>query len=91
MHLLGDERASGPVNLSAFEPVTNAAEPTRTLGRVLGRPTIFPVPAAALRLALGELADALLTGQRAVPAKALALGYVFRMPDLADALRAALD
>lgn len=89
MHLLGDERASGPVNLSAPEPVTNA-EFTRTLGRVLGRPTLFPVPAAALRLVLGELADALLTGQRAVPEKALALGYDFRLPDLADALRAAL-
>lgn len=85
-----DARAGGPINVSAPEPVTNA-EFTKTLGRVLGRPTIFPVPAFALRLALGELADALLTGQRAVPEKALQLGYRFTHPTLADALRAAID
>lgn len=89
MHLMADDRATGPFNLSAPEPVTNA-EFTRVLGRVLGRPTLFPVPALALRLALGELADALLTGQRAVPEKALALGYDFRSPDLAATLRAAI-
>jgi uncharacterized protein (TIGR01777 family) len=89
LHLLNDDRATGPFNLSAPEPVTNA-EFTRVLGRVLGRPTVFPVPAIALRLALGELADALLTGQRAVPDKALALGYTFRSPDLAATLRAAI-
>jgi len=85
-----DPRATGPMNLSAPEPVTNA-EFTKTLGRVLGRPTILPVPAFALRLALGELADALLTGQRAVPEKALTLGYRFRHTALGDALRAAIE
>lgn len=84
-----DARANGPLNVSAAEPVTNA-EFTKTLGRVLGRPTILPVPAFALRLALGELADALLTGQRAVPDKAQRLGYQFKYTSLADALRAAI-
>jgi uncharacterized protein (TIGR01777 family) len=88
--LITDERAAGPFNLSAPEPVTNA-DFTRALGRVLHRPTIFPVPAFALRLALGELSDALLTGQRAVPEKALALGYAFRHTDLDAALAAALQ
>ena len=75
--------------MSAPTPVTNA-EFTRTLGRVLHRPTIFPVPAFALKLALGELSDALLTGQRAVPEKALALGYQFRHATLEAALRSVL-
>lgn len=89
--LIEDETARGPFNLTAPAPVTNA-EFTRTLGRVLRRPTVFAVPAVALRLALGEMADLLLTGQRAVPAKAQALGYRFRFaelePALADVLRA---
>lgn len=81
--------ARGPVNLCAPTPVTNV-EFTRALGAVLRRPTIMAVPAFALKLALGELSDVLLTGQRAVPQKALALGYVFRHPTLEPALRAVL-
>lgn len=87
--LIANAGARGPFNLSAPTPVTNA-EFTRTLGAVLHRPTIMPVPAFALTLALGELSDVLLTGQRAVPTKAQALGYVFRHPRLDTALRAAL-
>ena len=87
--LITDDAARGAFNLSGPAPVTNA-EFTRTLGRVLHRPTIFPVPAFALKLALGELSDALLTGQRAVPEKALALGYQFRHATLEAALRAVL-
>ncbi len=87
--LITNAGARGAFNLSAPAPVTNA-EFTRTLGTVLRRPTIVPVPAFALRLALGELSDILLTGQRAVPQKAQALGYVFRHPALEQALRAAL-
>lgn len=87
--LLTDDRASGPFNLSAPEPVTNA-DFTRALGRALGRPTIIPVPAFALSLALGELSTVLLTGQRAVPAKALALGFGFRYPRIDDGLAAAI-
>jgi|694.fasta_scaffold05260_14 uncharacterized protein (TIGR01777 family) len=87
--LVTDDAARGAFNLSGPAPVTNT-EFTRTLGRVLHRPTIFPVPAFALKLALGELSDALLTGQRAVPEKALALGYQFRHATLEAALRSVL-
>lgn len=88
-HVIDDARASGPVNVCGPTPVTNA-EFTRALGRALHRPTIFPVPAFALRVALGELSDALLTGQRAVPAKATALGFTFTYPDVQSALDAAV-
>jgi NAD dependent epimerase/dehydratase family enzyme len=78
---------SGPLNLTAPEPVTNA-EFSRTLGRVLHRPAVMPAPAFAMRLALGEMADALLlTGQRVVPARAQALGYRFQFATLEPALR----
>ncbi|MEP7118840.1 MAG: TIGR01777 family oxidoreductase [Acidobacteriota bacterium] len=87
--LIADPQAEGPFNLSAPEPVTNA-EFTRALGRVLHRPTILPVPAFALEFALGEMAELLLTGQRAVPAKALGLPFGFRYSDLDQALAAAL-
>lgn len=88
-HVIDDPRASGPINVCGPAPVTNA-EFTRALGRALHRPTIFPVPAFALRLALGELSDALLTGQRAVPQRATALGFTFTYPDVQSALDAAL-
>lgn len=84
-----DRRAHGPFNLSAPEPVTNATF-TKALGQVLHRPTLIPVPAFGLRVALGELADVLLTGQRAVPDKALQLGYRFRYTAVDEALRAAI-
>lgn len=80
----------GPVNVVAPHPVRNA-EFTRTLGRVLRRPAIFPVPAFALRLLLGEMADALLlSSQRVLPAKLMAAGYSFLHPELETALRAVL-
>ena len=79
--------AAGPLNLTAPTPVTNA-EFTRTLGHVLHRPAFLPAPAFALRIALGEMADALLlSGQRAVPAAARELGFTFRHTHLEDALR----
>jgi NAD dependent epimerase/dehydratase family enzyme len=56
------------------------------LGKALSRPSWLPVPAIALRAPLGEMADMILTGQRVVPAKLLALGYRFRYPVLAAAL-----
>jgi hypothetical protein len=78
----------GPVNLTAPNPVTNA-EFAKVLGRVLHRPSVAPVPGFALRLLLGEVADALiLNGQRVLPAKATRLGFEFSYPDLAPALRA---
>jgi uncharacterized protein len=80
----------GPFNNSAPEPATNE-EFSRTLARVLHRPCLFRVPAFALRLAMGEMADGLLlSGQRAVPARALSLGFRFRYESLEAALRQAL-
>ncbi|HEU0023846.1 MAG TPA: TIGR01777 family oxidoreductase [Thermoleophilaceae bacterium] len=78
--------ASGPVNVVAPEPVTNR-ELSRELGRVLRRPAIAPVPALALKLLYGEMATIVITGRRVVPKRLLELGYSFRRPDLADALR----
>jgi uncharacterized protein (TIGR01777 family) len=79
--------AHGPLNATAPVPVPNG-EFAATLARVLRRPHVFRVPAFALRLALGEMADAaLLTGQRVLPARAQALGFRFRRPALELALR----
>jgi hypothetical protein len=78
----------GPLNVTAPEPVTNA-EFARTLGSALRRPAIVPAPAFALRLVLGEMADALiLGGQRVLPARAQSLGFSFRYATLDAALRA---
>jgi uncharacterized protein (TIGR01777 family) len=86
-HAMVEEGVEGPFNLVAPEPVTNR-EFTRTLGRVLGRPTLTPAPAFALRLALGEMADAtLLASTRVRPAVLLETGYAFRFPTLEGALR----
>jgi uncharacterized protein (TIGR01777 family) len=80
--------ASGPINATAPAPVPNA-EFARALGRALHRPAVMPAPAFALRLLLGEMADALLlSGQRAVPARASRLGFSFSFPALDQALRA---
>ena len=82
------DASHGPVNLVTPHRVTNQ-EFTKTLGRVLGRPTqVFPMPAAAARLAFGEMADALLLSSAKVhPAKLLTSGYAFRDPQLEAALR----
>jgi NAD dependent epimerase/dehydratase family enzyme len=66
--------------------VTNA-EFSRALGTALHRPAIVPMPAFALRLLVGELADSILTGQRAVPARAEEMGYQFRFRTLGAALK----
>ena len=84
---LTNETLRGPVNVVAPQPVTNCVF-AKTLGRVLRRPAMFPVPAFVLRLALGEMADALLlSSQRVEPAKLVASGYKFRFPELEGALR----
>ncbi len=78
---------SGPVNVVALSPVQNAAF-TRALARVLHRPAIFPAPAFMLRLALGEMADALLlSSQRVQPDKLLKANYQFRYQELQPTLR----
>jgi uncharacterized protein (TIGR01777 family) len=82
----GSGAASGPLNLSAPEPVTNK-ELSKALGRVLRRPAIAPVPALAVKLLYGEMATIVTTGVRMVPTRLLELGYGFRRPDLEDALR----
>jgi uncharacterized protein len=80
---------TGPVNATAPEPVTNLAF-SRALGRALRRPALAPIPAAALRLLYGDMAEVVTTGQRAVPRRPLELGYAYRHPDLDEALRDAL-
>jgi uncharacterized protein (TIGR01777 family) len=78
----------GALNLTAPEPVTNRAF-AHALGRAMRRPALVPTPGFALKLLLGEMAESLLlSGQRAVPAKAQRLGYVFRYPGLPEALAA---
>jgi uncharacterized protein len=82
---------SGPVNATAPNPVTNATFAS-ALGRAMHRPAFMPAPAFALRLLLGEMADALLlSGQRALPAKAQRLGFTFRFANVEDALAAIFD
>jgi len=80
--------ASGPVNLTAPEPVTNK-DLSRALGRVLRRPAIAPVPALAVKALYGEMATIVTTGARVVPRRLEELGYRFRRRELEDALRAA--
>jgi uncharacterized protein len=87
LHALATATLRGPVNVTAPEPVTNR-DFTRILGRVLRRPAPFAVPAAALRLALGEMAvGTVLASARALPSRLLESGYRFQHPDLDSALR----
>ena len=89
-HLIQTESLSGPVNMVGPNPVTNL-EFTKTLGAVLHRPAVLPVPPFALRLLFGEMADELLLiGQRVRPAKLLDSGYVFRFGELRKALESLL-
>ena len=86
-HALVTESLHGPVNAVAPQAVTNR-EFTKTLGRVLGRPTLLPLPTFAARLAFGEMADALLLAStRVEPARLQETGYVFRYPELEGVLR----
>ena len=81
---------SGAVNVVAPNPVTNA-EFTRSLGRAIHRPTLLPVPAVALRLAFGEMAEAtVLASERVMPARLEEAGFQFEYPDLAAGLQAIL-
>jgi uncharacterized protein (TIGR01777 family) len=82
---------TGPVNFVAPNPVTNA-EFTKTLGRALSKPTIFPIPAFGARLAFGEMGDALLlSSQRVQPAVLEERGFQFAHPTLEPALRHILE
>jgi uncharacterized protein len=81
---------SGPVNATAPSPVRNR-DFTKALAAAVHRPAFLPVPGVALRLALGEMATMLLTGQRVVPSAATAAGYAFKYPGLREALAASID
>ena len=84
---LTNDSLTGPINFVAPNPVRNA-EFTKTLGNVLSRPTIFPIPAFGVRFAFGEMADALLlSSQRVKPKRLKAAGYQFQHSDLRSALR----
>ena len=88
--LIQSEGASGAFNATAPEPVTNR-DFTRALGRVLQRPAVLHAPAFALKLALGEMSDLLITGQRALPARAEELGFRFSFRALEPALHDILE
>jgi len=90
-HALCTVSLRGPVNAVAPHPVTNR-EFTRTLGQLLHRPTIFPLPAFAVRLALGQMGqELLLASTRVEPAALVASGYKFRFPEVESALRYTLN
>lgn len=86
---IDDPEADGPVNVTAPTAVTNR-QLSHTLGRVLRRPAVLPVPALALRALYGEMASIVVTGQHVVPRRLHELGYVFRQPRLEPALRGVL-
>ena len=83
--IMEKEELMGVVNGTSPHPVTNA-DFTKGLGRVLRRPTLFPVPAFGLKLLFGEMAQILLEGQKVKPQKLLAAGFAFRHPELEEAL-----
>lgn len=85
-YLMETKAASGPYNLTAPNPLTNA-QFGHVLGKVLGRPAFMPTPALAMKLIFGEMSTVLLDGQRAVPEKLQALDYKFQYPDAESALR----
>jgi uncharacterized protein (TIGR01777 family) len=91
LHALETDALRGPVNVVAPQASTNY-EFTKTLGHVLSRPTIFPMPAFAARLMFGEMADAtLLASQRVEPARLQESGFVFKYPELEGALKHVLE
>ncbi|WP_030765622.1 TIGR01777 family oxidoreductase [Streptomyces sp. NRRL F-2664] len=89
-HIIDTPALSGPVNLTAPEPLTNR-QVTAAMARVLRRPAVLPVPAVALRVVLGEFSEDVLGGQRARPTRLLESGFVFQDPGIEQAVRAALQ
>ncbi|KOV90419.1 MULTISPECIES: TIGR01777 family oxidoreductase [unclassified Streptomyces] len=88
-HLIDHDDLSGPVNLTAPQPLTNG-EITAAMARALHRPALFAVPAPVLRTALGEMAGDVLGSQRVVPRRLLESGFRFAFPGIDEAIRAAL-
>ncbi|MFC1878829.1 TIGR01777 family oxidoreductase, partial [Chloroflexota bacterium] len=83
--LIENKQAQGAFNLTAPNPVTSRHFGL-TLGKVMGRPSLLPVPGFALKIALGEVSMTALTGQRVIPKRLLEMGFDFKYPDLEDAL-----
>jgi uncharacterized protein (TIGR01777 family) len=83
---LDDARVVGPLNCTGPEPL-RSREIARIIGRLLGRPSFVPAPGLAIRAAVGEVADEVLSSRRVLPRKALDLGFRFRFPTVEDALR----
>lgn len=90
LFLIDTNACSGAYNFTAPNPVSNN-EFTKTLGKALNRPTVFPVPAFVLKTALGEMSDLLLTGQNAVPKRLKEAGYWFQFTELDEALGNVLE
>ncbi|MFJ8797910.1 TIGR01777 family oxidoreductase [Streptomyces sp. NPDC102487] len=88
-HLMDTESMSGPVNLTAPDPLTNR-EITEAMGRVLHRPALLATPAPLMRLALGEMSGEILGSQRVLPTRLLESGFTFAFPSIDGTLRAAL-
>jgi hypothetical protein len=86
---IDSEQWQGPVNATAPQPQRNH-DFSRSLGHALHRPSLLPIPAAALRLLYGEMSEIITTGARVLPVRALVLGYEFSHPQLDAALRATL-
>ena len=84
--LIRHAEASGPFNLTAPNPVTNA-QFSRALGRVMDRPSLIPVPAFALNTMFGEVATIVLEGQKVLPKRLQELGYQFQFPEAEAAVR----
>jgi uncharacterized protein (TIGR01777 family) len=84
--LIENAQASGPFNLTAPNPLTNA-EFARVLGKVMNRPSLIPLPGFAMKLAFGEVSTVVLEGQRVLPKRLLELGYTFKFPEAEAALR----
>lgn len=89
LYAIENQNVNGALNATAPAPITNI-EFTKTLGRVIRRPTLFPVPTFALKLRFGEFTDFMLMSQRVVPEKTVSMGYEFRHADLESALRASM-
>lgn len=87
MRFLLEGDVSGPVNLTAPNPVTNR-EYTKAIAAAVHRPALFPAPTPALKIALGEFAESVVTGQRVLPTRLLDAGFEFGYPDVGAALRA---
>lgn len=88
-YLIDNPQASGVFNFTSPQPLTNK-DFAATIGRVMGRPSLFPVPAFALQIAFGEMAELLLGSHRAMPQRLQELGYTFKYPTAEEAFRALL-